>query len=90
MQTHEVLDTQAVDIGIIGDALLGKVVAEISTVGANGNSQLLQGEVVLEVESCCLAMQFQNSQSVIVFPKNRLKNAIISRILTTFASQKEK
>lgn len=62
MQTHEVLDTQAVDIGIIGDALLGKVVAEISAVGANGNSQLLQGEVVLEVESCCLAMQFKNLQ----------------------------
>lgn len=64
MQTHEVLDTQAVDIGIIGDALLGEVVAEISAVGANGNSQLLQGEVVLEVESCCLAMQFQNMQKM--------------------------
>ena len=65
MQTHEVLDTQAVDIGIIGDALLGEVVAEISAVGANGNSQLLQGEVVLEVESCCLTMQFKKCPDIV-------------------------
>ena len=33
---------------------------------------------------------FQNSQNIIGFPKNRLINATFSRILTIFASQKEK
>ena len=41
MQTHEVLDTQAVDIGIIGDALLGKVTTEIGAV------------VPMAIANCC-------------------------------------
>ena len=41
------LDTQTIDIGIIRDALLGKIGTEIGTVGADSRSKLLQREVVL-------------------------------------------
>ena len=46
----EVVDTQIVDIDIIGDALTREILAEIRAVGANGLGQLLQGEVVLQVK----------------------------------------
>ena len=46
----EVVDTQIVDIGIVGDALTGEILAEIRAVGANGLGQLLQGQVVLQVK----------------------------------------
>ena len=46
----EVVDALIVDIGIIGDALTGEILAEIVTVGANGLCQLLQGQVMLQVE----------------------------------------
>ena len=47
IQADEMLDTQTVDIGIIGDALLGKVGTEVGAVGANDNGKLLQGKVML-------------------------------------------
>lgn len=37
----EVVDAQIIDIGIIGDALAGEVLAEIGAVGADGLRQLL-------------------------------------------------
>ena len=41
------LDTQTIDIGIIRDALLGKIGTQIGTVGTNSRGKLLQREVVL-------------------------------------------
>ena len=64
IQPHEVFDTQAVDIGIISNTLLGEMATEIGAVGADGHRQLLQGQVVLEIESCRLAMLFQQSANI--------------------------
>ena len=55
----EVVDAQVVDLCVVGDALMREILAEIETVGANGLSQLLKGEVVLKVELCVHAMLFQ-------------------------------
>ena len=51
VEAHEVVDAQVVDIGIVGDALTGEILAEIKTVDANRLSQLLQGQVALQVKS---------------------------------------
>ena len=34
IELHEVVDAQIVDVGIVGDALTGEILAEIGTVGA--------------------------------------------------------
>ena len=47
IETHKVLDTQTIDIGIIRDALLGKIGTQIGAVGTDGRGKLLQREVVL-------------------------------------------
>ena len=47
---NKVVDALTVDIDIIGNALPRKILAEIVAVGADGLSQLLQREVVLQVE----------------------------------------
>ena len=46
----EVVDAQVVDIGVVGDALAGEILAEIEAVGANSLSQLVQRQVMLQVE----------------------------------------
>ena len=43
----EMVDAQIVDIGIIGDALTGEILAEIGAVSAYSLCQLLKGQVVL-------------------------------------------
>ena len=55
----EMVDAQIIDIGIVSDALTGEILAEIVTVGANGLSQLLQGQVMLQVELRGDAVLFQ-------------------------------
>ncbi len=40
-------DAQAIDIGVIGDALLMEVCAQICTVGSNRDAQTIQRHVVL-------------------------------------------
>ena len=49
------LYTKTIDIGIIGNALLGEICAQISTVGSDGKGKLLQGEVMLKIELCVFA-----------------------------------
>ena len=41
------IDTQIVDIGIIGSVLTGEILVEISAVGTNSFSKLDNGQVVL-------------------------------------------
>ncbi len=48
-EIHEVVDAQVVDIGVVMDALLGEILAEIEAVGANGLCESEQGKVVLQV-----------------------------------------
>ena len=43
----EMLDAQSIDIGVVCDALLGKVTAQIGTVGTDDKGQLCQRDVVL-------------------------------------------
>ena len=43
----EMVDAQIVDISVVGDALTGKILAEIGAVCADGHGQLLTGELVL-------------------------------------------
>ena len=50
VETDEMTDAQVVDVGIISDALHGKVFAEIGTVCANNLGQLRDVQVVLQVE----------------------------------------
>ena len=50
------VDAQAVDIGIVGDALLGKVLTKIGAVRANGFGQLGKRQVVTQIEAGLLAM----------------------------------
>ena len=56
VKAHKMLDAQVVDVGIIGDAFLYEITAQIGAVGANGLGQLEQGQVVLQVELCVDAM----------------------------------
>ena len=43
VETDEMLYTKMIDIGIIGNALLGEICTQISTVGSDGEGKLLQG-----------------------------------------------
>ena len=43
-------DAVTVDVGIIGGALLGEILAEIGAVGADGFGQLAQRQAVLQIE----------------------------------------
>ena len=42
---YEVTDTKVVDVGIVVSALTGEIGTEVSAVGADGRSKLLQGKV---------------------------------------------
>ena len=55
----EMVDAQIVDIDIIRDTLTREILAEILAVGANGLSQLLKAQVLLQVELCVHAAFFQ-------------------------------
>ena len=46
----EVVDAQVVDIGVVGNALTGEILAEIRAVGTNHLGQLQEGKVVLQVK----------------------------------------
>ena len=59
IEPHEVVYAQAVDIGIVGDALQGEIVAQIGAVGADGCGELLQGDVVPQIGLAGLAVCFQ-------------------------------
>ena len=59
------LYTETIDICIIGDALLGEVCAQISTVSPDGEGGLLQGEVMLEIELRVLAAFLEQCADVV-------------------------
>ena len=59
VQAYEVFYAQAVDVGIIGESLLGKVLAQIGTIRTDGLGELGEGEVVLQEEECVFAVLFQ-------------------------------
>ena len=59
VEADEMLDAQTVDIGIIGDALLGKVGTEVGAVGTDDDSKLLQGKVMLQVDLLILTVMLQ-------------------------------
>ena len=50
IETHEVVDAQVVDVGIVGSAMAGEKLAEIKAVDANSLGQLGKVQVVLQVE----------------------------------------
>ena len=43
------LDAQAIDVGIVGGILRGKVLAEVGAVNANQCGKLGNGDVVLQI-----------------------------------------
>ena len=55
----EIVDAQVVDIGVVGDALAGEILAQIRAVCADGRCQLRQGEVGLQVKLRVGAVLFQ-------------------------------
>ena len=59
IEIGEMVDAQVVDIGIVGDALTGEILAEIVAVGANGFGKLGDVQVVLQVELRVYAMVLQ-------------------------------
>ena len=59
------LNAQEINISVIGDTCLGKIGAEIGTVGANGRGQLLQREVVVQIELRLFALLLQQSADII-------------------------
>ena len=52
----EMVDAQAVDVAVIGDALLGQVGTQVGAVSAYAFAKLCECEVVLEIELGTLAM----------------------------------
>ena len=64
-EVDEVLDAQAVDVGIVGDALTGEILAQIKTVGSNSLCKLGSGNVVLQIELRLLAMLLQQRPDVL-------------------------
>lgn len=56
IEADEMIDAQIVDIGIVGDALAGEILAEIGTVCTNSLGKLGEGQVVLQVELRVYAM----------------------------------
>ena len=56
---HEVVNAQAIDISIVSDALLGEIVTQIGAVGADGQGELLQSDVVPQIGQAGLAICFQ-------------------------------
>ena len=52
VETHEVRYAQGINIGIIGDALIGKIAAEVGVVGTNVPGQMSQRQVVLQIILC--------------------------------------
>ena len=53
------VDTQIVDIGIVGRVLTREILAEVGTVGANGSGEIGDGQVVLQIKLCGDAMLLQ-------------------------------
>lgn len=72
VKAGEVLYAKTVDIGVIGDVLLCEVCAQVSTVGADGEGKLLQGEVVLEIEQGVLAAFLQQGADLVGYIGSRL------------------
>ena len=60
------LDAQAVDVGIVSDALGGKMPAKIGAIGANLLGELDNGNVVLQIELLFLAVLLQQHPDVVV------------------------
>ena len=58
------LNAQAVNIGIVCDALLSKILADIGTIGAKGLTELCQCEVVLKVEFRLLTVSLEKSSDI--------------------------
>ena len=59
IKTDKVADAKAAYVGVIGDALICKVLAQISSVCADDSCQLRQGKVFLQIELFVLAMLFE-------------------------------
>ena len=58
VELDEVLDTQTVDVGIVGGTLRGKVLTEIDTVGVHLFGEFGSGNVVLQIKLRFLAKSF--------------------------------
>ena len=56
VEIDEVLDTQTVDVCIVCDTLLGKVLAKVGAVDANRCGELGKRNVVLQIKLCILAI----------------------------------
>ena len=59
IQADEMVNAQAVDVGVIGEAPLGKVLAQIIAVCPDGLGELGEGEVVLQEKMLFFAVLFQ-------------------------------
>jgi len=65
VEVDEMLDAQAIDVCIVSNALRGKVLAEIGTIGANQLGNLGNGDVVLQIELRLLAKLLQQWSDVL-------------------------
>ena len=61
----KMLNAQPVDVGIVGCALTGEILAEIQAVGSNLLNKLGKGEVVFLVELLFLAILLQHRLDII-------------------------
>ena len=56
VEVDEVLDAQAVDVGVVIQTLLGEMLAKIGVVGAHGFRKLKKGKVVAQIKLGGLTM----------------------------------
>ena len=59
VKTLKVVDTQTIDVGIVGGILAREILAEVVAVAAQGLRQLTDGEVALQIELRVDAMLLQ-------------------------------
>ena len=65
VEADEVLDAQAIDVGVVRDTLQGKVLAEIGAIDADVQGKLRKGNVVLQIELLFLAILLQQWPDVL-------------------------
>ena len=49
-------DAQTVDVGVVCDALLGEILAEVGAVGADGLAEIVDADIVAQIELRGLAV----------------------------------
>ena len=75
----KVIDAEVIDIGIVCDALMGEIAAEVEAVGADSLRQLGKGQVVLEVELRLDAVALQQRPDGIV--TSHLRGFIVFHVI---------